>query len=363
MHRRTFLQLASVSVASAAFVSKIGAASDVIQTGLQVMTVLGPIAPQAMGLTLTHEHLLADLRPQYEKIRNARPYDQDEVVKVVLPYLNRVRELGCKTFVDCTAVYLGRDAALLKRISKESGLQILTVTGNYAALGLRGLSPYVLTDTVDALAQRWIEEWKHGIEGTDVRPGLIKLGFDGGPLTDVEQKLIRAAAIAHLETGLTIGAHISGSSSFLRDQGIKSWSAESASRQIAILEEEGVDPSAWIWIHAQNEDDLSHQVSAAGRGAWISFDNIGSGDTIKQYVHRVVTLRNQGLLNKILVSQDAGWYWVGEPGGGKFRPYDALFTAFIPALRESGFSQSEVDTLLIRNPALCFPIQVRRKKR
>ena len=362
MDRRTFLQLASAGVASAVISSGRIVAADEVRSGLQIMTVLGPIATEAMGLTLTHEHLLADLRPQSDKVKSARPYSQDEVVKVVLPYLTRIKELGCKTFVDCTAVYLGRDAALLKKISQESGMQILTVTGNYAALGLRGLPSYVLTETVDALAKRWVGEWKNGIEGTDVRPGLIKLGFDGGPLTDVEQKLIRAAAIAHLETGLTIGAHISGPNSFLQGQGIKSWSAESATGQLTILEEEGVGPSAWIWIHAQNEDDLSHQISAARRGAWISFDNIGNGDTIKQYVKRVLTLRNQGLLNKVLVSQDAGWYWVGEPGGGKFRSYDVLFTAFIPALRESGFTQGEIDTLLIHNAAQCFPVRVRRKK-
>jgi phosphotriesterase-related protein len=362
MNRRDFFQQTAAGIASVAIFAHRDMAMQAVRSGPSVMTVLGPIAVADMGLTLTHEHLLADFRPQYEKIRNPRPYDPNDVLKIVLLHLKRVREFGCRTFVDCTAVYLGRDAALIARIARESGLQILTVTGNYAALGLRGLPPYVLTDSVDALAQRWIDEWKHGIDGTDVRPGLIKLGFDGGPLSEIDEKLIRAAAIAHLETGLTIGAHISGPNSFLQHEGIRSWPAKSAFEQLDILDRAGVDPSAWIWIHAQNEDDFSRQVNAAHRGAWISLDGIGGGDDIDLYVNRMIMLRDKGALNRVLISQDAGWYSVGEPGGGKFRPYDAIFTSFIPALRASGFTQSEIDNVLVRNPAEAFAIQVRRKK-
>ena len=361
MNRRDFLQRAGAGVASVGLFSQLGEAQGEHESGLRIMTVQGPIDPSEMGLTLSHEHLLVDFRAQDEKLRSPRPYDPDEVLKVVLPHLTRLRELGCRTFVDCTPAYLGRDVALLKRISKESGLRILTVTGNYAALGLRGLPPHVLSDSVAALAERWINEWKLGIDGSGVRPGLIKLGFDGGPLSEVEQNLIRAAAITHLETGLTIGAHTSGPSPFLQNQGIKNWPAESASQQLKLLEDAGVDPSAWIWIHAQNEGDLTHQVSAARRGAWISLDGIGP-DTIRENVDRVIALRKEGMLDRVLISQDAGWYWIGEPGGGKFRPYDTLFTSFSPALREAGLARSEIDILLMRNPAEAFPVRVRKKR-
>jgi phosphotriesterase-related protein len=172
----------------------------------------------------------------------------------------------------------------------------------------------------------------------------MKLGFNGGPLSDAEQTLIRAAAIAHLETGLPIGAHTGP--------------AVAAFEQLAILDEAGVHPSAWIWIHAQNEEDLDRHVEAARRGAWISFDGVGP-DSVAAHVERVTRLRNEDLLHRVLISQDAGWYTVGEPRGGDFRPFDTVFTTFIPALRDAGFTDTEIDTLFIDNPANAFSIELR----
>jgi phosphotriesterase-related protein len=67
-------------------------------------------------------------------------------------------------------------------------------------------------------------------------------------------------------------------------------------------------------------------------------------------------LRDHGLIGHALVSQDAGWYSVGEPNGGKFRPFDTLFTSFIPALRKRGFTREDIKALLVRNPAKAFSI-------
>jgi phosphotriesterase-related protein len=308
------------------------------------MTVRGPISPRDLGMTLTHEHALANFHSYEEQKRNPLTYDQDEVMNVVLPHLMRLRELGCRTFVDATATFLGRDAALLRRLSEESGLHILTVSGNYAAIEKRHLPPHAFTDAPDALAQRWVNEWEQGIEGTGVYPGFIKLGFGGGPLDAVERNLIRAGAIAHLKTGLTIGAHTGP--------------AVSALEQLEELEKAGVDASAWIWIHAQNEKDLGQQTSAARRGAWISFDGVGP-DSVDAHVQMVKRLRDEALLHRVLVSQDAGWYTVGEPRGGKLRSYETIFTSFIPALRTAGFSSSEIDKIFIENPAAAFSVGVR----
>ena len=70
----------------------------------------------------------------------------------------------------------------------------------------------------------------------------------------------------------------------------------------------------------------------------------------------VANLRDHGLLEHALVSQDAGWYSVGEPNGGTFRAFDTVFTAFIPALRREGFTQDDIETLFVRNPAKAFSI-------
>ena len=330
MKRRVFLQ----SIPALA-VCGTGAGSD------EVMTVRGRIRAARMGVTLTHEHLLAHFTPHTEGARQPTGYDRDEVVKVALPYLARIRAQGCRTFVDATAVGLGRDVRLLRQLSKRSGLNILTTTGNYAAAEYRFLPQYAYDSSPEMLARRWIDEWTHGIDGTEVRPGFIKLGFNGRALSDVEKTLIRAGAIAHRETGMTIGAHTGP--------------AVAAFEQLAILTAMGVHPSAWIWIHAQNETDLAQHVDAAKQGAWISFDGIGP-DSLEAHVNMVVNLRDHGLLAHALISQDAGWYSVGEPNGGTFRTFDTVFTSFIPALRNHGFAQADIDTLLVRNPAKAFSI-------
>jgi len=239
---------------------------------------------------------------------------------------------------------LGRDPALLRRLSEASGLHVLTPTGNYAARENSFLPPHVYSLTAQALADRWIGEWTDGIDGTGVRPGFIKLGFNGKALSDVERKLIHAAALTHRETGLTIGAHTGP--------------AVAAFEQLAVIDREGVHPSAWIWIHAQGEPDSARHIAAARRGAWISFDGIDSR-SLERHVGFVTRLRDAGLLDHVLVSQDAGWYNVGQPGGGTFRSYEVIFTEFLPALRARGFTAAEIDTLLVRNPAKAFAVAVR----
>jgi predicted metal-dependent phosphotriesterase family hydrolase len=346
MNRRQLLETLASATALFALPSCAVNRTGALSADGEVMTVRGRINSREMGVTLTHEHLLASFQPHEEWARRPLPYDRDEVVEVALPYLRRIRELGCRTLVDATAVGLGRDAVLLRRLSQESGLHILATTGNYAAFENRFLPPYVFSNSAEALADRWIGEWNNGIDGTEVRPGFIKLGFNGGSLSEVERKLIRAGAIAHLRTGMTIGAHTGP--------------AVAAFEQLAMLQTAGVDPSAWIWIHAQNEKDPARHAEAARRGAWVSFDGVGP-DSIDAHLDSVMSMRSQGLLHRTLVSQDAGWYSVGEPRGGDFRAFDTVFTTFIPALRARGLSQVEIDTLFIANPANAFAIRVRQR--
>jgi predicted metal-dependent phosphotriesterase family hydrolase len=177
-----------------------------------------------------------------------------------------------------------------------------------------------------------------------VRPGFIKLGFNGGPLSPAEEALIRAAAIAHRRTGLTIGAHTGP--------------AQAAFEQLAWLDRAGVSPEAWIWIHAQNEPDVTRHMEAARRGAWVEFDGIDP-ETLDRHIELVLAMRREGLLGRVLISQDAGWYHLEEPGGGTARSYETLFTRFVPALRAKGLTPAELDTLLVRNPAAAFAVQVR----
>jgi phosphotriesterase-related protein len=333
MNRREFLRVGT-AVACLPVLSR-GQADAAV-------TVAGPIQPAQLGMVLPHEHVLVDFIGA-DRVSRSR-YDAEEVFEVALPHLQRVGELGCQTLVDCTPAYIGRDPMLLKRLSQASRVQILTNTGYYGAGQGKYLPKHAASETADELAARWLAEWHDGIEGTGTRPGFIKIGVDGGPLGEINGKLIRAAARVHLKSGLTIAAHTGDGTA--------------ATEQLGAVREEGVNGSAFIWVHAQSERDTALHARAAEQGAWVEFDGIAP-ETVAQHVELVKTMKACGHLGRVLVSHDAGWYQVGEPLGGKFRSYETLFTEFLPALKAAGFSDAEIKQLTVDNPRSAFTIRVR----
>jgi phosphotriesterase-related protein len=299
----------------------------------QIATVRGPIAADRLGLTLMHEHVLVDFIGAAD-VGPSR-YDQGEAFKAVLPHLQAVKRLGCETLVECTPAYLGRDPRLLQRLSTAAEIHILTNTGYYGAANDKHLPPHAFTETAEQLAARWTREADAGLDGTEVKPAFMKIGVDGAPLSAVDAKLVRAAALTHKSTGLPIAAHTG--------------SGAAAMEELDILDRAGVPPSAFIWVHAHSERDGTFHVRAAKRGAWVEFDGV-SEKSVDRHVELVQKMKAEGLLGRVLVSHDAGWYRVGEPGGGQFRPYDTLFTTFVPALKSAGVDDREIGQLLVDNP-------------
>jgi phosphotriesterase-related protein len=310
----------------------------------QVMTVLGPIPAEELGVTLPHEHVLLDFIGADQVSRDR--YDADEVFNSVLPHLQQVKDFGCQSFAECTPAFIGRDPALLKRLAEASRLQILTNTGYYGAGQNKFLPEYTHTESANELSLRWLREWRDGIEETGIRPGFIKIGVDAGPLSEIHRKLVRAAAQTHLISGLTIAAHTGDGTAALNE--------------LAVLKDEEVAANAFIWVHAQNEKNSDLHWRIAAQEAWVEFDHI-SPQTVAKHVELVQGLKTRGLLHRVLVSHDAGWYEVGKPHGGEFRPYDTLFKEFIPALKKADFSDEEIRQLLVINPREAFTIRVRHR--
>jgi phosphotriesterase-related protein len=336
LNRRSFLQAAAAGVAACAVEPL---AADEAATAGQIMTVAGPISPDKLGVALPHEHVLVDFIGA-DKVSRDR-YDRDEVASIVLPHLRQFRELGGEALVECTPAYVGRDPPLLRRLARASGVTLLTNTGLYAAAGGRFLPPRVKAAEAGELAAAWVAEWREGIEGTGIRPGFIKIGVDGGALNEAAKKLIVAAGRTHKETGLTIAAH--------------SGDGAAAFEQLQALRSEGVSPSAWIWVHAQSEQNADRHVVAAKLGAWVEFDGVGP-TTIERHVELVLNLARRDLLDRVLISQDAGWYAVGEPKGGTFRTWNTLFREFLPALKKAGLTDADLHLLTVANPARAFTI-------
>ena len=312
-----------------------------------IMTVNGAIEPGELGRTLTHEHILVDFIGAEQS--GPHRWDRGQVAAVVLPHLVEARELGFDALIECTPAHLGRDPLLLRELAARSGLHLLTNTGYYGARGNLFIPDAVKSLDADALAARWVAEYESGIGDSGVRPGFIKIAVDRKPQLDpLHQRLLRAACRAHLRSGLTIACHTGP--------------GETIWKLAEILEDEGVAPEAFIWVHA-NLDQPHNLVRAARHGLWVSIDNVRpQPKIISAIAARLDALRAAGLLDRVLLSHDAGWYRPGEPGGGEFRDYTALSRELIPALRASGFSARTIDRMLVDNARRAFTIGVRKAR-
>ena len=302
-----------------------------------IPTVTGLILPEELGTTLVHEHIIADLRPLGE--RKPGDYNRDHAIETCLPYLKELKAAGCRTVVESSPMLVRRDPEALRVLSEESGLQIICSTGVYGAIEGRFVPSYADTETAEQLAERYVREIEQGIGETGISAGFIKSGVNPrSPLTPIERKLVRAAALAQKQTGAALGIH-SGPAAPVLDE-------------LEILEAEGVNLSRFVWIHAQAEEDLSTVLRIARRGVWISYDGINpeNAEATDWILEGVLGMAEAGLLDRALISQDAGWYQPGKTDQKSFRGYTGLFDDFLPKLRQNGFERAEIDQLLIDNP-------------
>jgi phosphotriesterase-related protein len=177
-----------------------------------------------------------------------------------------------------------------------------------------------------------VDEARRGVDG--MRPRFIKTGVNKGPLSEIDAKLVRAAAIASRETGLTIASHTGNGAAALEE--------------LDIVVSEKVAPAKFVWVHAQSEKDHAVHEKVARAGAWVEFDGIGA-KSLDWHLQCVRHMSGQGLLGRTLVSQDSGWYRVGEPSGGDYRPYTFIYTDFLPRL-----GSAETRALMWENPRQAF---------
>jgi phosphotriesterase-related protein len=307
-----------------------------------VLTVDGPIPISDMGTCLIHEHILVDFigadRTGYHR------WNREEVVKKVLPYLREVKNKGVNTILECTPAYLGRDPRMMKILADKSGINILSNTGFYGAVNDKYIPDFAFNINADSMAALWINEFKNGIEDTGIKPGFIKIAVDpDSVLTDIDKKIVHAAIITHKQTGLTIVSHTGPDGP--------------AFAQLKMIKEQGLSASSWVWTHAQEGTPEAH-IRAAKEGAWISIDNINQ-EKLSSNMLFIKNMKSANMLNRLLISHDAGWYDPDQPKGGEVRGYTDIFTHLVPLMLEEEFTQDEVDQILVKNPKNAFQIKVR----
>jgi len=331
-----------------------------------IQTVCGPIEPDTLGVTLGHEHLLIDLRELWDEpatderraLAQAPITLQSRATWAQNPYESRdnlliddedaaVEELrafaqaGGRSLIDMTVDGLDPKPEALRRISQRSGVQIVMGTGVYRAFAH---PPWVAGMTVDELAARFVGAIQVGINGTDVRAGLLGELGTSSPILPDEVKVLRAAARAHFKTGVSINVH---PAIFHRE----------GPRILDVLEAEGVDLRRVALSHMDEQLDHDYHRSLAGRGAWLSFDTLGSEETFgpnakeptdDQRVDALLRLLDAGWSGQILLSQDVCTKLQLLRFGGK--GYSHVLTAIVPRLRAAGLGQATISELLVDNP-------------
>jgi phosphotriesterase-related protein len=344
----------------------------------RVLTVEGPIEPERLGLTLSHEHLFVDAREHWSEpdtatgvaIRDApvtpellamlrqRPFSttldnlvlgDEQLTTVELGYFQRA---GGSAVVDLTSIGLKRDPAALLRVARATGLHVIMGGGCYVE---RAHPAWVADATLEELARRFADDVLAGVDGTGIRSGIIgEIGVSGfpkhsrakqGQITAEEEKVLRAGGRAAVESGAAVAVHVD-----FRTKG--------ALRVLDILEEEGLAPGRVVICHMDLVEDAEYHREVARRGAYVEHSSFGrefydaatgrSAGIDRSRIELIAQLVGEGLGDRILVSHDICMKMDLRAYGGNGFGY--VPTAVVDRMRTNDIDQEAVYTILVENP-------------
>jgi phosphotriesterase-related protein len=306
----------------------------------KVMTVLGPVAPEDLGVTYTHEHLLVDAMNHYPTTNYGFIIDDEDLVVKELHEFTKNRG---HTICDVTLDEIGRNPEGLKRIAKRAGINVVMGCAFYREFGY----PKIVDElTSNQLADYLVREIEEGVRDTGIRPGIIgEIGTGRGHIKPAEERVFRAAALAQARTGVAITTHTTRWGSL-------------ALEQIAMLREYGADLSHVIIGHLGDRIGVKYLLPIAEKGVYLEVDNIGFLDYQPEWVRadNVAALVKEGFGDRVLLSEDVCMLSHLKYAGGKGFGY--LLEVFVPMLRERGLKEEDIHKLLVTNPAQAI---VRRK--
>jgi phosphotriesterase-related protein len=301
---------------------------------MPIQTVLGPIEPAHLGVTLMHEHTLVDAWEWGGRLGYDSTVDDEELL---VEELACYRDAGGSALVDVTPIGLRRDPSGMRRLAQATGLHIIMGCGWYRE---RVYPAYIHELSTNALADMLVKELEEGVEG-GIRPGIIgEIGTERFHVTPAEEKVFRAAARAQRETGATVTTHTTHF-------------GDLAHEQMDILMEEGVPPERIVIGHLGERRGVKGELAVAERGVYVEIDHVGraaSAGTQPEWrrAKNVAELVQAGYLERVLISMDicanSLLHWNGGHG------FDYLLTTFVPLLREEGLTEEQIRIILVDNP-------------
>jgi phosphotriesterase-related protein len=341
-----------------------------------VQTVLGPIEPEKLGITLTHEHFFVDTSVWFKEPADAaqkslahqpvslenlgwvryHPIDIIDNIRILDEQLlikeaQRYKLAGGNSVVDVTNIGIGRAPSGLAQVSRATGLNIIMGAGYY----VERARPAGMKLTEGSIAEEIIRDVTVGVGDTGICSGIIgELGMSW-PLSEGDKVMLRAGAAAQKETGAPMTIH-------------PGYSSSSPFEAIEVLDKAGADISRVIMSHVDRTiSDQDRRVRLAETGCYLEFDLFNWQGYFPQRmvlseenpikvdmpnddgrINQIMSLINEGFLNQILISHDICekhrfWHY-GDSG------YAHILQNVVPLMREKGMSEEQVHILLVENP-------------
>jgi phosphotriesterase-related protein len=322
----------------------------------EVETIGGPIDVSKLGTTLMHEHIFV-LTPELQTTYPGyEGWDPEKYVPLAQQKLSELKQAGVDTIVDLTVVGTGRDVEQVARAVEGTGLQVVVATGIYTykdlpkAFYFRGPGTELGGDD-EPMISLFVRDIEEGIQGTSIKAGILKCATDEPGITNDVERVLRAVAAAHRRTGVPISTHTHAAT----ERGLD---------QQKILEEEGVDLTRVIIGHSGDSTDPDYLEKLVSKGSLIGMDRFGIDVQLpfEDRVNIVTEMCKRGHAKSMVLSHDASVFidWLPQEAIPVALPnwhYLHIHNDVLPALRERGVSDEDIDRMLVQNPREFFSRQ------
>jgi phosphotriesterase-related protein len=314
-------------------------------------TARGAIGTADLGVTLMHEHVFVmttEIVENYpEGWGDGAKREADAIVR-----LNELKARGVDTIVDLTVVGLGRYIPRIARIAAATELNIVVATGLYTyndvPMHFHYLGPGAPLGGPEIMTEMFVRDIEHGIADTGIKAAILKCATDEPGVTPGVERVLRAVAAAHRETGVPISTHTHAATR----RGLE---------QQRIFAEEGVDLSRVVIGHSGDTTDVAYLEELIAAGSYIGMDRFGVDVYLstEERVKTVATMCERGHADRMVLSHDAFCYFDALPEATlpvalPNWHYLHIHNDVIPALKERGVTDGQLATMLVDNPRRIF---------
>lgn len=314
-------------------------------------TARGAIDTSDLGVTLMHEHVFimtTEIMQNYpEGWGDGAKREADAIVR-----LNELKSRGVDTIVDLTVVGLGRYIPRIARIAAATELNIVVATGLYTyndvPMFFHYLGPGAPLGGPEPMTELFVRDIEHGIADTGVKAAILKCATDEPGVTPGVERVLRAAAQAHRQTGVPISTHTHAETK----RGLE---------QQAIFAQEGVDLTRVVIGHSGDTTDIGYLEELIAAGSYLGMDRFGVDAFLstEERVKTVATLCERGHADRMVLSHDASCYFDALPEATlpvalPNWHYLHIHNDVIPALKQRGVTDEQLTTMLVDNPRRIF---------